>query len=434
LTIIALNLVVFALLTLMCHGELYARRPSPRRLTEFYLCTSFGGVVGGAFAGLLAPQIFNGNYEYPILIALALLCTPGIFTAGIRNALREVLPWLFVSAALTLIWYVTRLQPPATLELPFQVLLALLAAAMLFARQRPMRFVGLVILSFAVTALWRPGIAPIETARSFFGVHKVAEIADGRSRLLYHGTTIHGAQRLRNDDGTPLTGPPAPQTYYYFGGPFAEAIGAARAVRGSLDRVAVVGLGTGTLACHRRGGELWTFFEIDPEVIRIARDPRRFAFLSSCAPDARIVTGDARLTLEASPDRYDLIVLDAFSSDTVPVHLLTREAVAGYLSKLSPHGVIVLHISNRHLDLAPVVANVAQSLGLAAYLREDERAGDLLTTLKANARLVVLAREPADTGSVARNWAPLQPDRSSALWTDDYSNILGIMLRKKFGW
>jgi hypothetical protein len=433
LTIIALNLVVFALLTLMCHGELYARRPSPRRLTEFYLCTSFGGVIGGAFAGLLAPQIFNGNYEYPILIALALLCMPGVFTGGIRNALREAMPWLLASSALALIWFVTRLQPPAALELPFQVLLALLAATMLFQRQRPMRFFGLVILSFAVTALWRPGIAPIETARSFFGVHKVAEIADGRARLLYHGTTIHGAQRLRNDDGTPLTGPPAPQTYYYPGGPFAEAIGAARAVRGSLDRVAVVGLGTGTLACHRRGGELWTFFEIDPEVIRIARDPRRFGFLSGCAPEAPVVTGDARLTLEASTDRYDLIVLDAFSSDTVPVHLLTREAVAGYLSRLSPHGVMVLHISNRHLDLAPVVANVAQSLGLAAYLREDNSAGDLLTTLKANARLVVVAREPADTGSVAWNWAPLPPDRSSALWTDDYSNILGIMLRKKFG-
>ena len=146
------------------------------------------------------------------------------------------------------------------------------------------------------------------------------------------------------------------------------------------------------------------------------------------------MTGDARLTLEASSDRYDLIVLDAFSSDTVPVHLLTREAVAGYLSKLAPHGVIVLHISNRHLDLAPVVANVVQSLGLAAYLREDDSSGDLMRTLRANARLVVLARVPADTGSIARDWTPLQPDRLSALWTDDYSNILGIMLRKKFGW
>ena len=433
LATIALNLTAFALLTLMCHGELYARRPSPRRLTEFYLCTSFGGVIGGAFAGLLAPLIFNGNYEYPILIALALLCTPGIFSGGIRSALREALPWLAAAAVLTLIWFLTRMQPPATLELPFQVLLALLAALMLFQRQRPMRFFGLVILSFAVTGLWRPGIAPVETARSFFGVHKVAEIDDGRARLLYHGTTVHGAQWLRDADGTPVAGLPAPQTYYYFGGPFDQAISAARAAHGGFDRVAIVGLGTGALACHRRGAERWTFFEIDPEVIRIARDPRRFEFLSRCAPEAAVVTGDARLTLEASSDRYDLIVLDAFSSDTVPVHLLTREAVAGYLSKLAPHGVIVLHISNRHLDLAPVVANVVQSLGLAAYLREDDSSGDLMTTLKANARLVVLARAPADTGSVARDWTPLQPDRSSALWTDDYSNILGIMLRKKFG-
>ena len=251
--------------------------------------------------------------------------------------------------------------------------------------------------------------------------------------MLYHGTTIHGAQRLRNEDGTPVDGVPEPLTYYYFGGPFAEAISATRAVRGALDHVAVVGLGTGSLACHRKGREQWTFFEIDPEVIRIARDPRRFEFLSKCAPDMPIVAGDARLTLEISADRYDLIVLDAFSSDTIPVHLLTREAVAGYLSKLTPHGVIVAHISNRHLDLAPVVANVAQSLGLSAFLREDNSAGDLLTTLKGNARLVVLARDAADTGSIAASWTPLPPDRSSALWTDDYSNILGPMLRQKFG-
>ena len=162
-----------------------------------------------------------------------------------RKALAEASPWLLLSAALALIWYVTRLQPPATLELPFQVLLALLAAVMLFQRQRPMRFFALVVLSFVVTALWRPGIAPIETARSFFGVHRVAEVADGKARMLYHGTTIHGAQRLRNEDGTAVSGPPAPQTYYYRGGPLGEAIGAARAARGSLDHVAVVGLGTG---------------------------------------------------------------------------------------------------------------------------------------------------------------------------------------------
>lgn len=432
-TMIALNLVAFALVTLMCHGELYGRRPSPQRLTEFYLCTSFGGVIGGAFAGLLAPQIFNGNYEYPILIALAVLCMPGIFAGGARKAAAELWPWLLPSAVLALVWCVTHLQLPATLELPFQVLLALLAAAMLFLRQRLMAFFGLVVLSFVITGLWRPGIAPIETARSFFGVHRVAEVAEGKARILYHGTTIHGAQRLRNDDGTPAEGSPTPLTYYYPQGPLAEAIDAARAAHGVLGHVAVVGLGTGSLACHRKAGEHWTFFEIDPEVIRIARDPRLFTFLSSCAPDAPLVAGDARLTLEASPGRYDLIVLDAFSSDSIPAHLLTREALAGYLSKLSPRGVIVAHISNRHLDLAPVVANVVRSQGLVSFLREDDRAGDFMTTFVSNARVVAMARDAADTGSVAEKWTPLHPDPASALWTDDYSNILGIMLRKKFG-
>jgi len=433
LTMIALNLVAFALLTLMCHGELYGRRPSPLRLTEFYLCTSFGGVIGGAFAGLLAPQIFNGNYEYPILVALAVLCMPGIFAGGIRKAAAELWPWLLPSMVLAVVWCATRLQLPATLELPFQVLLALLAAAMLFLRQRLMAFFGLVVLSLVITGLWRPGIAPIETARSFFGVHRVAEVADGKARILYHGTTIHGAQRLRNDDGTPVDGSPTPLTYYYPQGPLAEAINAARAAHGVLGHVAVVGLGMGSLACHRKGSEHWTFFEIDPEVIRIARDPHLFEFMSNCAPDAPVMAGDARLTLEASPDRYDLIVLDAFSSDSIPVHLLTREAVAGYLSRLSPHGVIVVHISNRHLNLAPVLSNVARSHGLAAFLREDASAGDLMTTFKANAQVMVLAREAGDAGSVATNWTPSQPDPSSALWTDDYSNVLGIMLRKMLG-
>jgi len=215
LAMIALNLVAFALLTLMCHGELYARRPSPQRLTEFYLCTSFGGVIGGAFAGLLAPQIFNGNYEYPILIALALLCMPGFFAGGVRAAFVRLWPWLLPSAVLVLLWYVARPSLPATLELPFQVLLAILAAALLFQRQQMARFFALVVLSFTVTGLWHPGLAPIETARSFFGVHKVAELAEGKARILYHGTTIHGAQRLRNEDGTAVAGPPRPLTYYY---------------------------------------------------------------------------------------------------------------------------------------------------------------------------------------------------------------------------
>ena len=430
---ITLNLVAFALLTLMCHGELYARRPSPQRLTEFYLCTSFGGVIGGAFAGLLAPQIFNGNYEYPILIVLALLCMPQFFVGGLRKAAAGLWPWLLPSIVLALAWSVVRPSLSASLELPFQVMLTVLVVVMLFQRQRMTRFFALVVLSFIFSGLWRPGVAPIETTRSFFGVHRVGEILDGKARLLFHGTTIHGAQQLRHADGSPLGGLPRPLTYYYPEGPLAEAINAARAAHGTLGRVAVVGLGTGSLACHRKAGEQWTFFEIDPEVIRIARDPRLFTFMSSCAADAPIVAGDARLTLEASPYRYDLIVLDAFSSDSIPTHLLTREALAGYLARLSPRGVVVVHISNRHLDLAPVVANVAASHGLVSFLRVDERAGDFMTTFELKARIAAMARSTDDLGVVAREWTPLPPDPSSALWTDDYSNILGAMLRLKLG-
>lgn len=235
---------------------------------------------------------------------------------------------------------------------------------MLVQRQRPARFFALVVLAFVLTALWQPGFNRIETARSFFGVHQVVETADGHRRLLYHGTTLHGAERTRADDGTLVTSLPDPLTYYYFGGPIAESIAAVRTARGSLGRVAAVGLGTGSLACHRRAGEAWTFFEIDRDVARIARDARLFRFMSECAPDVPVVLGVARLTLAAAPERYDLIILDAFSSDAIPVHLLTQEAFAGYRARLTEGGVLVLHISNRHMELARVVAAPGRGRGI----------------------------------------------------------------------
>ena len=345
--------------------------------------------------------------------------------------------WLALAIALAMVWYVTKLQLPASLEFPFKALLILLTACMLFLRQRPVSFAGLAITGLMLTTFWRPGMAPIETARSFFGVHTVVDLSDGSARLLFHGNTMHGAERLRNEDGTPVAGAPEPQSYYYPGGPLAEGIAAARGAndrfKNGFERVAVVGLGTGSLACYLRGEEEWSFFEIDPEVIRIASNPAFFTFLSRCAPKADLVLGDARLTLQASPERYDLIVLDAFSSDGIPVHLLTREAIAGYLSKLTPHGVILVHISNRHLDLAPIMANVAQSQGLIALFKEGHPTGDVMTTLRTASRVVMLARTAEDAGAAAQHWIAMSPDPASALWTDDYSNLLGPMLRAKFG-
>lgn len=434
LATITLNLVAFVAMTLVCHGELYAHRPAPERLTSFYLWTSLGGVLGGAFAGLLAPHIFNSTHEYPILIAAAVLAMPAMFAGGWRTWLRQSLPILAAAAVLTLVWFATPFRLPASSQLAFQIALFFLVAWMLLRRERPAQFFALIVLCFVLTEFWWPGLARVETTRSFFGVHKIAEIADGKVRLLYHGTTLHGAERVRADDGTPVAGKPDPLIYYYFGGPISQGIQAAREAQHGLKRVAAIGLGTGSLACHRHAGEIWTFFEIDAAVAHIAQDPSRFRFLSSCAPDAPIILGDARLTLAASEGLYDLIVLDAFSSDSIPVHLLTREAVASYLTKLSPHGVMVLHISNRHMELAPVAAAVATAEGLVTWVKQDNQAGDFLVDYHANAQVAVLARKAEDLGSLPSQsgWNRMQANAAD-IWTDDFSNILGAIWRKKTG-
>src|SRR5262249_28005702 len=194
-----------------------------------------------------------------------------------------------------------------------------LGALMLLRRHRPAELAAMAAVGFVAVELWLPTFVPGHSARSFFGVHPVGGTPGRQFRLLFHGTTIHGAERIRTSDGMPVSGRPEPRTYYYVGGPLSDGIAAARATHRQPLRVAAVGLGTGSLACHRREAEAWTFFEIDPEVVRIARDTRLFHFLSACAPDTPIVLGDARLTLAAMHDTYDLIVLDAFSSDTVPV-------------------------------------------------------------------------------------------------------------------
>jgi hypothetical protein len=434
LAMIIVNLAVFLLLSLLCHGELYARRPAPARLTEFYLWVSVGGVIGGIFAALIAPYVFNRIYEYPILLLAGLLVLPGVFTGGPRRFLHDAGPVLSIAALAIAVQISFGIRLPAAAELPFQIALVILVAVMLFQRHRPARFFALATLAFVVTGLWQPGFNHVESMRSFFGVHHVVETSDNRYRLLYHGTTLHGAERI-NAAGHAAAAP-EPLTYFYFGGPISEGIEAVRGAHGELGRVAVVGLGTGSLACHRRGREEWTFFEIDPDVVRIARDPRRFSFLAACAPALPVVMGDARLTLAASPERFDLIVLDAFSSDVIPVHLLTREAMAGYLAHLNPGGALILHISNRHMELGRVVAAVGAAEGLVTFLKEDRRPDAVPNDFKMNALVAVLARNRRDLGDLPSRpgWHEVKPDPRVPAWTDDYSNIFGAIVRKKLGW
>jgi len=436
LLIIALHLFVFVLIALACNGEAYRTRPHRSRLTDFYLWIALGGSLGGIFAGLIAPNIFNSTYEYPILIGVALLALPGMFEGGWRGFVNQAGPAPTAATILAAIAVAQELQRALGVEVPRSIILAILlgiAALVFFNARYLVRYFSLFVLALLVMRLWAPGDKSILTIRSFFGVHHVVETADRTHHLLIDGTTVHGAERVRDATGLPMLGPPAPLTYFYFGSPISEAIEATQRAHGTLGDVAVIGLGAGSLACYRREGEQWTFFEIDPQVVNIARDAKLFRFLSACAPTASIVLGDGRLRLEAMPIRYDLIVLDAFSSDTIPVHLLTREAFGAYLSRLTANGTIVAHVSNRHLELVSVVAAVAATQGLVAYVKYDRTPLDTEHTYRYNSIVMALARKADDLGDLParEGWRRATSD-GVAPWTDDYSNVLGALIRKEF--
>src|SRR5262244_3886613 len=428
--LLAVHLSVFFVNALMCHGELARTRPAPRYLTAFYLWISAGGVIGGIAAGLIAPHVFNWVAEYPILIALAVLCRPGLALPDDRRR-RYLLFGGLAAAVLVLI--VSTLYPVVLGETAFNWTVgAFLAASVLFWRA-PLPFAALI----AFVLLANHGIveqAGAMSVRSFFGVAKITETTDGQFRLLQHGTTLHGGQRIREADGQlAAIDPPELLLYYWDGSAIAETFAAVRARLDRPIRFAVIGLGAGSLACRAAPDDTVHYYEIDPAIIRIARDPYLFSFLWVCRPDAPIILGDARLTLAEAPDgAYDLIVVDAFSSDAIPIHLLTREAMAMYLKKLSPHGMVVMHVSNRHLELASVVAGIAAANGLIARVSDSSDLDEAANPYKFVATVVAVARSEEDFGALAqaRDWALKAADPSQWVWTDDYCNIVGAVVRK----
>jgi hypothetical protein len=379
---LGLHLALFFVTAMVAHGELARMRPDAANLTQFYLWMSVGGVLGGLFCGLLAPSLFNAVIEYPILIIAGLLCRPGLVSINLSRRAG--------------------------------------AAMACFA------FLGLVVL--VVQDQRRT-----DTIRSFFGVHRIDVSEDGRFRRLIHGSTVHGAQRLIEPDGSATTGRPEPLTYYFTGGAIADGIDAVRQARGGVLRdVAVVGLGTGSLACQMRPGEAWDFYEIDPYVVRIAQDTSRFGFMSECAPDARIVMGDARLTLaDAADGSLDMLVIDAFSSDAIPVHLMTTEAIALYLTKLKPEGAILFHISNRNMELGPVVVATAQQKGLTTWIREPTASPALLAQMKVSPHVAIVARRAEHVGlPVGQGWVEQGASTGVRAWRDDYADIISAIWQK----
>lgn len=411
---------------LIAHRAVYALRPSAARLTEFYLCTSLGGVVGGIFAALVAPQVFSDINEYPLLLAAALLCRPGVWAGGWSRYATEAHRSLFLFGATAAIALAIGLYRGP--QLGIGMLLVGLTLSLAANWRSPAR-AGLVGILVGLASLL-PGtvLTGADSHRSFFGLHRIETSKDGRFRLLTHGTTIHGAMRLREEDGTPSTGRPEPVTYYAAGTPLADVFTVSRRAAGPIPTVSIVGLGAGSLACYAQAGQAWTFYEIDPVVIRLARGPDRFRFLSECAPEARIVQGDARLTLAGRRAAARVLVIDAFSSDAIPMHLLTREGLGVELAHLDGQGVLALHISNRDFELRHVLARVAAEHDLTLLHRTDLPTAAAARNMRSASQVVLLSRDPAVLREAqALGWRPAAVDLSRRPWSDDYANALEAM-------
>jgi uncharacterized membrane protein len=431
------HLLCFFVIAMACHGELARTRPPAQHLTGFYVALSFGGMVGGLFAGLIAPFSFSWIAEHPILLALAALCRPEDQAPALRWG-----RWYWGALALLAVMLIapSYLSAEAAQYLDhfrMPIIVAVAIAAMIAAiilKAGRWKFAATIALALLLIRILPGDRGHIETVRSFFGVHKIVVTTDGRYHLLAHGTTVHGAEKVLNDDGTPVTGRPEAISYYYKESGISRAIAAVRARKGGPLRAAVIGLGSAALTCASQPGENWKFFEIDQAIVDIARDTNRFSFIQKCHPDLQPVMGDARLTFAKEPDGvYDLIVVDAYSSDAIPVHLATREAMTIYKSKLAPHGAIVVHVSNRHLELASVIVGIADANNLKSWVYLDNPHRDTEYILANN--VVISAGDESDVGDIAHSdaWKAASPDKLQRVWTDDYSNILGAVWRRMRG-
>jgi len=417
-----LQLNCFFLTALVCHQALVARRPDPARLTEFYLWVSVGGVLGGAFNAFLAPVIFASVAEYPLVLVLAVLARPTTTSPMTRWEFASGITGFAAVALITLSargWLGSASPGLATYLLP----VALLAAFLLRNRRLPLL---LLVAALTLAAQSAATDTSVRRDRSFFGVLKQSEILVpglGPVRKLIHGTTVHGAQAL----GGPYRC--RPLTYYapetVIGSAFARSLAA-----GPPANVGVVGLGTGAVAAYTRPGDRLTFFEIDPLVVRIASNPARFSYTTACAKGhVDYVVGDARLTLaKQRPGAFDVLLIDAFSSDAIPAHLLTVEAMRLYLSRIKPDGVLIMHLTNRHMDLAGPALAAAKASGASAVVTRYEPSADAQSRMAAPQIVMTVSRSPkALTSHLGPDDRPT-PTRSQMPWTDDYTNILGAIL------
>ncbi|MFL6765668.1 MAG: spermidine synthase, partial [Sphingomicrobium sp.] len=431
----AISIVSLFTLSVALHSQLFCRRPEPAQLTLFYLTMSVGGVLGGIFCALVAPLVFNWTYEHLLLLIAAAALLAGRSPLERFQRIWDGSPlarrFTLAGAAIAIIIAALAkgsfdLQAPAGVS--HLALIAILTLGIAAIGNRP-------LFAMCVTALmlcaggWEQlalSATPGKVARSYFGIYSIRQKGPD-ARMLVHGTTLHGVQNL----GSPARERMATSYYAPLSG-VGLAMAAAEPLFGSNAHVDVVGLGAGTLACYARPGQRWTFYEVDPLVVQIATDPRRFTFLSRCLPDAPVVLGDGRISLErARQGTADILVLDAFSSDSIPMHLLTREAFDLYRRHLGARGLLVVHISNRNLDLEPVIAAAAVAGGWDARLRAYRPNAAERSRNYSGSDWIALSADSGALGAlVARNpsaWRPLRPRPDFAAWTDDHASLLPLI-------
>lgn len=432
-----INAAVFFVGTWFCHGELARRKPSSEHLTEFYLWMSVGGVLGGMLNSLLAPLVFPVLLEFPIAVTAAGLCVALSPEAG--RWPRDRLHWgLTVAVTLGLIGGTKLLPQYVDPDLVPVVFIAAGVALLLAITMKP----KLLAICAGAAIVWVqfhvwPTTSVLHRARSFFGIHRVEQDIDtpdprtGRVlpkyRRLVHGTTQHGIQSVDAHRAC------EPLAYYHKTGPLGDVLHET-----SIDdeHIGVIGLGAGATACYATPQRRFTFYEVDPVVAQLAQQPEFFSYLTACGRDrCQIVIGDGRLQIaKANDQQFDMLLLDAFSSDAIPSHLVTREALALYVRKLKPHGLMIFHVSNRFLDLSIVLADLAADAQLAAMTRNDSPTTEdeydaWLAAGKADSAYVVLAPQSSalDRLRVRHGWKELRPRGKPQPWTDDYSNLLSIL-------
>jgi hypothetical protein len=402
--------VLFALIALVAHSRLATERPDPACLTEFYVWVAIGGVLGGVFNSLVAPVIFNDLFELPLVLALAIFAVVDI--RKVRGITKRDSLLAFTTCVIFLVILATVVTPSRSLPL----ILAVGAGYLLF-RYSPVAF-GLGLMSlFLVPVLQTTHRSALLTKRTFYGVVKIRE-ADGM-RTLLHGTTVHGSQYIAPEKAQ------EPTTYYDRRGPLGDIMSRCRAITG-CQQIAGVGEGTGTIAAYGEPGGTLTFYEIDPLIDVIASQSQYFSYISKSKAKVRTVIGDGRLSLDRTTDAYDILVLDAFSSDSIPTHLLTREALQLYQRRLTEHGLLAVHISNRNLNLEPVLAAATHDQDLHALTRFEQHTPASSNPYRSH--WVVLAKHAADIEPLHQQpgWRTLN-GQGTRVWTDDYSNILDIL-------